>query len=113
MHEIVIVEDVFRIILGVAHQNRISRIEKVQLVVGEYLQVKPSLLKFAFEAAKEGTIASGAGLYIEFQPVEFKCEKCGNIFLHKGLKYECPVCRGSGLEIINGRDIYVKSIEGE
>ena len=107
------VEDVFRIILGVASENKIARIYKVNVVIGEYLQVKPSLFEFAFDAAKEATIASGAALNIVIEPLELECGECGNIFFISDSKYECPLCQGTNLEIIRGRDMYVKSIEGE
>ncbi len=86
------VEDVFRIILGVAAENKINRIDNVNLVIGEYLQVKPDIFKFAFEAAKEGTIASSAKLNLEVQPVELKCETCDNVFFLNGRKYYSYLC---------------------
>lgn len=107
------VEDVFRIILGVAAENSLSRIDRVNVVIGEYLQVKPSLFEFAFDAAKDGTIASGAELQIELQPVELKCGECGRTFLLKELSYKCRFCGSGQLEIVKGRDLFIKSLEGE
>jgi len=113
MHEIAMVEDVFRIITGVAAENHISRIDRVNVVIGEYLQVKPSLFEFAFEAVREGTVASHAVLNITMQPVELKCEECGKLFLLKELEYSCPFCGSGQLDIVNGKELYIKSIEGE
>ncbi len=113
MHEIAMVNDVFRIILGVAAGNRISRIDKVNVVIGEYLQVKPSLFEFAFEAAREGTIASEAKLNLEVRPVSLQCLVCGHRFLLKETRFECPQCFGIKLDILDGKDMFVKSIEGE
>ena len=113
MHEIAMVEDLFRIILDVADENRIGRIDRVTVVIGQYLQIKPSLFQFAFEAAGSGTIAEGAGLNIEIRPVELRCSDCSRLFFLNELKYVCPHCISSDLEIIDGKDIYIKSIEGE
>jgi len=113
MHEIAMVEDVFRIIFRVAEENQISRIDRVNIVIGEYLQVKPSLFEFAFESAKEGTIASGASLNLVTRPVKLKCKACNELFCLNDLKYSCPLCGSGELEIIDGKDMYVKSIEGE
>ena len=107
------VEDLFRIILGVAAENKISRIDRVNIVIGQYLQVKPSLFQFAFEAAGSGTVAEGAGLDIEIRPVELRCNDCSRLFFLNELKYVCPHCISSDLEIIDGKDMYIKSIEGE
>lgn len=112
MHEISMVEDVLRIILGVATENNIRCIDNVNLVIGEYMQVKPDLVVFAFDAAKEGTIASNAKLRLEIEPVEICCESCGNMFVLRKNKYECPICSSSQLEIIKGKYMYIKSIEG-
>ena len=113
MHEIAMVEDVFRIIMGVAAENNISRIDRVNVVIGEYLQVKPSLFEFAFDAARPGTIASGATLTMDVRPLELRCNECGQLFLLNQRKYECPFCGGTELQIIDGKDMYIKSIEGE
>ncbi len=107
------VEDVFRIILGVAAENKISRIDRVNIVIGQYLQIKPSLFRFAFEAAGSGTIADGASLNLEIRPVELRCSDCSRLFFLNDLKYACPHCGGGELEIVDGKDIYIKSIEGE
>ena len=107
------VEDMFRIIMGVAAENKISRIDRVNIVIGQYLQVKPSLFQFAFEAAGSGTIAEGASLHLEIRPVELRCSDCSQLFFLNDLKYVCPRCSSSDLEIVDGRDIYIKSIEGE
>lgn len=107
------VEDVYRIILGVAKENGISRIDRVNVVIGEYLQVKPALFEFAFEAAGSGTLADGADLNIEIEPVEIVCRDCRHRFLLIDVKYECPRCGGKRLDILKGKDLYIKSIEGE
>jgi Zn finger protein HypA/HybF involved in hydrogenase expression len=52
----------FRIILKIADENRLKRIDKVTMEIGEYRQVSPTAFRFAFEAAREGTIASHAML---------------------------------------------------
>jgi hydrogenase nickel incorporation protein HypA/HybF len=113
MHEIAMVEDVFRIMMRVAAENNISRIDRVDIVIGEYLQVKHSLFEFAFESAREGTIASSACLILETRMVELRCTGCRQLFLLKGLKYSCPCCGSGALEITDGKDMYIKSIEGE
>lgn len=113
MHEIAMVEDMFRIILKVADDNHINRIDRVNIVIGEYLQIKPSLFEFAFESAKEGTIASGAELNLFTRQVRLKCKQCTQSFLLSDLKYSCPDCGGGELDIVDGKDIYIKSIEGE
>ncbi len=113
MHELAIIEDMFRIILKIADENRLERIDRVTMEIGEYRQIDPSVFRFAFEAAREGTIASDARLDIEFQTVEMRCEECGNSFSIENFIFKCPRCRSGDLHIIKGMDIFIKSIEGE
>ena len=107
------VEDLFRIILGAASENGITTIDRVNVVIGEYLQIRPSIFEFAFKAAREGTIAGEAELLIEIEPVQLGCENCRHKFMLRQLKYECPHCGSGRLEILQGKELYIKSIEGE
>ncbi len=112
MHEIAMVEDVLRIVGEVARVNGISRIDKVNVVIGEYLMVKPSLFEFAFMAAREGTRASGAGLTIETEKVELECPGCRHRYSPQNINFNCPRCSNPNPAIIKGKEMYVKSIEG-
>jgi hydrogenase nickel incorporation protein HypA/HybF len=113
MHELAIIEETFRIILKIAGENQLERINSVTMEIGEYRQVDPSIFRFAFDASKAGTIASDARLDIEFQPLEMKCDGCGNIFPVKKSTYKCPRCGNGRLQAVKGMDIFIKNIEGE
>ena len=113
MHELAIIEETFRVILKIAHENRLEKIDGVTMEIGEYRQVDPSIFKFAFDAAREGTIASEAWLDIEIQPLQMQCEGCDNTFYVKKSLYKCPRCGDSNLRTVKGLDIFIKSIEGE
>ena len=113
MHEVAIVNDLFRIILEVAEEEKISRVDKVHFQVGKMIQVVPELFRFAFDAAKEDTIASGADLEIEFLPVRMQCRDCGHTFDLEDPSFNCPQCRGVDLKLLQGKELLIKSIEGE
>jgi hydrogenase nickel incorporation protein HypA/HybF len=113
MHELAIIEETFRVILKIADENLLERINKVTMEIGEYRQVDPSVFRFAFDAAKEGTIASGALLEIECQPLEMKCAGCNNIFSVRKSHYKCPRCGDRRLQAVKGMEIFIKTIEGE
>ena len=113
MHEIAIVSDMFRIINEVSEEQNLKRIDKVYFSVGKMMQIVPDLFRFAFDAAKEGTIAENAGLEIEFLPVRMKCNLCGSEFEIKNNIFKCPECKSVDLELTQGKELFIKSIEGE
>ena len=113
MHETAIVEDMFRIIGEVARKENLSRIDKVHFSIGEMMQVVPDLFRFAFDAAKENTIAREAELEIEFLPVKMRCKSCGQEFVIKKQHFYCDACGNSDLDMVQGREMLIKSIEGE
>jgi hydrogenase nickel incorporation protein HypA/HybF len=113
MHETAIVEDMFRIIGEVARKENLSRIDKVHFSIGEMMQIVPDLFRFAFDAAKENTIAKEAELEIEFLPVKMRCKSCGHEFVVRKQHFSCDACGSFDLDMIQGREMLIKSIEGE
>ncbi len=113
MHEIAIVEDMFRIIKKVAEEENLQRIDKVHFTIGKMMQIVPGIFKFAFDAAKENTIAAKSELELEFLPVKMKCRACNHTFLIEHNVFHCPVCKGTETDLVQGRELLIKSIEGE
>lgn len=113
MHEVSIVNDLFRIVLDVAEKEKLSRIDRVNFQVGRMMQVVPELFRFAFDSAKTGTIAEEATLEIEFVPVRMQCRHCGHAFDVETEEFHCPRCRGVDLDLLQGKELFIKSIEGE
>lgn len=113
MHEVAIVEDMFRIIYDIAEKEKLSRIDKVYFSVGKMMQIVPDLFRFAFDSAKEDTIADKAELELEFMEVKMHCTDCNHEFEVENNIFKCPVCGNSNLDLIQGREMYIKSIEGE
>ena len=65
MHEFSIIEKLFAIILKQVAQNQLRQVRKVNLQIGEWCQLAPDFLQFAFTTIAQGTIAEGAELNIE------------------------------------------------
>lgn len=113
MHEVAIVSDMFRIIDEVAKKEKLTRIDKIYFSIGKMLQVVPDLFRFAFDSAKEHTIASDAEIEIEFLPVRMRCVDCSYEFEVEEHKFCCPNCEGTNLDLIQGKELLIKSIQGE
>ena len=110
MHELSIAESVVQI--AGRHANG-RRVTKVRLKVGHLRQVVPSALAFGFELVAEGTPVQGAELEMEDVPATGKCRDCGVESRLESFPLQCGVCEGFDLELLEGEELFVESLELE
>ena len=110
MHELAIAES----IVGISgrHANG-RRVTKVYLKVGHLRQVVPSALAFSFELVAQGTSVESAGLEMEEIPVTGECRECGVENQLTEFPLQCAACGAFDLEILQGEELYVESLELE
>ena len=113
MHEIRIAEDLSAIVLETAGKEKLSKVTKVNISFGQLIQIVPDIFEFAFRETVRSSVAEDAELDIEIVPVKMKCMNCGSDFQVKGNRFACNICSSTDLEIIKGKELYIKSIEGE
>jgi hydrogenase nickel incorporation protein HypA/HybF len=113
MHELRIAEDLVKIVLDTAGNERLKEVTTVNVCFGRMIQIVPEIFRFAFSEAIKDTIAAEARLEIEILPVELKCKNCGSVFKPDEIFFLCDTCGSGDLEILQGKELYVKSIEGE
>jgi hydrogenase nickel incorporation protein HypA/HybF len=113
MHEIKIAEDLSAIVLETAKKEKLSRVTKVNISFGQMVQVVPDIFRFAFSETVRDTVAEDAEVSIEIIPVKMKCIDCGNEFQVTENSYACDNCGSGDLDIVQGKELFIKSIEGE
>lgn len=113
MHELRIAEDLVKIVIDTAGNEKLKVVTAVNVCFGRMIQIVPEIFRFAFSEAVKDTIAAEAWLEIEILPVELKCKNCGSIFRPDEIFFLCDTCGSADLEILQGKELYVKSIEGE
>jgi hydrogenase nickel incorporation protein HypA/HybF len=113
MHEFRIAEDLSAIVLDTALSNNLLRVTKVNIVFGQMVQIVPDIFEFAFREIVRNSIAESAELYIKIVPVKMKCMNCGNVFMVVENLFACNICSSADLEIVQGKELFIKSIEGE
>ena len=113
LHEMSLMAGVFEIVEQTLAQHEIKRILKLKLRVGKLTNAQPDALCLAFEAYAQGTKAEGAELVIEEVPVRARCHRCGKEFPVTGFLFLCPHCQNVGLEILQGEELLVESLEVE
>jgi hydrogenase nickel incorporation protein HypA/HybF len=113
MHEISIAADLSSIVLETAGIEKLSKVTKVNISFGQMVQIVPDIFEFAFREAVKDTVAHGATVDIEIIEVRMKCRECGLDFTVNENNFTCNNCGSTDLEIINGKELFIKSIEGE
>jgi hydrogenase nickel incorporation protein HypA/HybF len=108
LHELAIAESVVQIASRHAAGRRVT---KVYLKVGHLRQVVPSALAFSFELVAQGTPVEGAELEMEEVPALGKCRACGAENRLSSFPLQCAKCEGYELEITEGEELYVESLE--
>ncbi len=113
MHELRIAEDLSSIVVEAAKQENLSKVSRINIIFGQLVQIVPEIFEAAFREAIKETMASEAELSVEILPVKLRCKTCGNDYLLKGNQFECSVCNSADIDIIQGKELFIKSIEGE
>jgi len=113
MHELSLVASVFEVLEEEARKHGARRVVRVVLRVGVMSGVVPELLESAFETYKIGTIAETARLEIVSVPVRLRCPDCGGEAVREDADFSCAACGSRRVEIVEGRDLVVGTIELE
>lgn len=85
----------------------------VTLRVGRLAGVEVSALRFAWQVLTAGTAAAGAAMTVEEIPIRARCNFCECEFNPDPEDFTCPLCAGNEPQLIGGRELDLKSIQGE
>ena len=113
MHEISLSAELARIVTQVAVKEELTLVTRINLQFGALIQVVPDIFRFAFQEAVRGTLAENAVVEIEIIPVSLRCAGCQSEFEVPDMVFRCLNCRSTEFDIIHGKEMFVKSMEGE
>lgn len=117
MHELAVTENILKIILKHAEDNRVSQVVSITLHIGELSDLEDQWLQHYFDYLSKNTAADGARLIIEKLPIELKCNSCSITFPIKKTDLGQSVCPGCGAEsnfsLVSGRQYYIKEMEAK
>lgn len=113
MHELRIAKDLSDIILDAATGERVTSVTRVNIVFGEMVQIVPAIFETAFRECVRGTAAEEAELAIEILPVRIVCRECRQESTVEDHLFRCSLCWSGEMDIIQGNEMFVKSIEAE
>ncbi|MBN2505672.1 MAG: hydrogenase maturation nickel metallochaperone HypA [Verrucomicrobia bacterium] len=111
MHEVGIIQNTLELAERSARASGATRIHRLRLRVGRMTGVVQEALEFAFEVAREGTMASEAVLEVETVPVSCWCARCGAEFVAEDWVGVCPRCGEVSGELRRGQELELASLE--
>ena len=113
MHEYSIVQSLLNQIEDVAKENEATKVTKIVTKIGVMSGVEPHLLEIAFNTFKEKTICDGAEFIMKIQPITIRCNSCQSESELDEVHYCCPECESVDVEVIDGEDMFLMSLEME
>ncbi|MBU3159592.1 hydrogenase maturation nickel metallochaperone HypA [Clostridium frigoris] len=113
MHEVSIIENVIKIVTEKANENKLIKVTKVSLKIGDLAGVTAECLNFAFNICIIDTMLEGSTLEIQKVSAVAECFDCKQKFLIDHFNKLCPCCNKFCSSIIHGYELYVNTIEGD
>lgn len=110
MHELGIVFEVIKIVDQSFISNKLKRVDKIILEVGQLSQVIPRFLEECYPAAVDGTKYEQTKLEIEVLPANGRCKHCGEIYNVVDNRRVCPNCSNTDYSLISGQEFNIKEI---
>ena len=113
MHELAITHNILNIALDEASAAHASKITRINLVIGELSGIVSDSVEFYFDFLKKDNIAEEAALDFKSVPAQLRCRDCQTDFSPQDSLWVCPKCQSASIEVVEGRDCYIESIEVE
>jgi hydrogenase nickel incorporation protein HypA/HybF len=111
MHDSSIAQNLLEIIEETVIRNNAYRVTKAFVTIGELQAIEKDSLLFAFNALKEGTVASDADLIIETIPITGYCFDCKTINKYDTYIFSCKNCGSNNVELKTGEELKITEIE--
>lgn len=113
MHEYSVVQSLLEQIETIADEHNAERVTKIIVKIGKMSGVEPHLLEIAFNTFKEKTICDGADFVMNVQPLTVMCTQCGARSELEEVYYRCPECEGLEIDVVDGEEMYLMTLEME
>ena len=111
MHELSITEQIVEIAIRHGEKNAAEKITDLYLVIGELSSVIDDSVQFYWDLMTEDTICAGATLHFQRIPANFLCQECGKEYqMVDGELAPCPFCQSTKMEILQGKEFHLDSI---
>jgi len=110
MHELSIVMSIIKIAEQQANAANATVIEEIELDIGTLSGIEMGALDFAWDQAVNQTMLQDSIKKVNRINAKAICMDCNTEFVIEAYYDSCPVCNGHLLDIIQGKELRVKSI---
>ncbi len=111
MHEFSLAIDLVDQLTEALARENATKVVSINVVIGAMSGVERVPFEFAFPQAAEGTALQGAVLNIQEVPLILKCSDCNQQTETDDLIMICPLCNSVSVEIVQGKEFLIKSME--
>lgn len=111
MHEYSIVQSLLESCEEHAKTNDATEVTKVVVKIGVLSGVEPDLLETAFNTFKEKTVCDKAQFIMNVQDVVIECLDCQTTSTLKKREFHCPKCQSINIDVKDGEEMFLMSLE--
>jgi len=121
MHEVSIAQSIVHTVLDEAKKQKASRVESVEVEIGELTFLGIDQVEFWVKTGFEGTIAEKAELLFKRVKGVLHCKECNykgklrveeDPLYHVSLPtFSCPRCQSAKIEITQGKEALIRRIK--
>ncbi len=111
MHELSIAMGIVRIAEEAARKNGADAVKAIDLEIGSLSGVEIESLNFAWPMAVQNSVLEKAEKRIHIIPARAECLECQTRFDIENLFDPCPRCGSHFIQVLQGKEMRVKSIE--
>jgi hydrogenase nickel incorporation protein HypA/HybF len=114
MHELAITKQIADIAIRHGEKNAASQVTDLYLVIGDLSSVVDDSIQFYWDIIAEGTICEGARLHFDRITAKLRCRDCGYTYALQGGELTfCPRCESGEVQVIEGKEFQLQSINIE
>jgi len=112
MHELAVTQEIVKTLIEECKKNNIRILKKATIIVGSFTTYKKHPIEYYFEMLKkEHELLKNSELEVEEVQARMKCLNCRKTStLYENSFILCPLCDSADIEIIEGKDLYIKHI---
>jgi hydrogenase nickel incorporation protein HypA/HybF len=110
MHELSIVMSIVETAEEKVKENHAHSVEEIDLIIGDLAGIDSQALDFAWDSAVKNTVLQKAKRNIIHVQAKAKCLECDCEFEIKDQFDPCPLCGEPLLQIIQGKELQIKSM---
>jgi len=110
MHELSVVMSIVETAVEQVRQHHAQSVERIDLVIGALSGIDQRALDFAWDAAVKDTVLQHAERHVISLAGRARCPNCNVEFEMKEVFDPCPQCGDYLNQVIQGKELLIKSL---